>query len=90
MFIVIAHHHLSRSDLIKSSFHFFAYRADERDVTQVLWAQYMDIVENGQQIGLVDVDGNARPTWHAFHFYAQMPTERVVGPLPLLRMHSQG
>lgn len=46
---------------------------------QVLWAQYLDILENAQQIGLVDTAGNARPAWHAFHFYALMPIERVVG-----------
>ena len=57
--------------------------ADMTDLTQLLWAQYMDVLENGQQIGLVDVTGQARPSWHAFHFYAQMPTERVVSPSSL-------
>ena len=52
--------------------------AGETDVTQVLWAQYMDTANNDYQNGLVDVYGHARPAWHAFHFYAQMPTERVV------------
>lgn len=56
--------------------------ADQRDITQVLWAQGMDVVSNSQQIGLIDFAGRARPAWHAFHFYAQMPTERVVGCMP--------
>lgn len=42
----------------------------------------MDILSNGLQIGLIDFAGHARPAWHAFHFYAQMPTERVVSCMP--------
>ena len=50
---------------------------DQTDVTQVTWAQYMDITCcNGT--GLLDYYGNARPSWHSFKFWGDIPTERVV------------
>ena len=50
-------------------------------MTVVLWSKFMDVDETGPQMGLVDSNGQARPAWHAFHFYALMPEERVVWPL---------
>ena len=29
--------------------------------------------------GLLDYYGNARPSWHAFRFWGDIPIERVVG-----------
>lgn len=50
---------------------------DQTDVTQVTWAQYMDVTCcNGT--GLLDYYGNARPSWHSFKFWGDIPTERVV------------
>ena len=52
---------------------------DQTDVTQVTWAQYMDVTCcNGT--GLLDYYGNARPSWHSFKFWGDIPTERVVPP----------
>jgi len=61
---------------------------DQTDVTQVTWAQYMDITCcNG--VGLLDYYGNARPSWHSFKFWGDVPTERVVTPpLPALKTTS--
>ncbi len=28
--------------------------------------------------GLLDLDGNARPSWHSFRFWGDLPIERVV------------
>ena len=53
---------------------------DQTDVTQVTWAQYMDVTCcNGT--GLLDYYGNARPSWHSFKFWGDIPTERVVSLL---------
>lgn len=52
---------------------------DQTDVTQVTWAQYMDVTCcNGT--GLLDYYGNARPSWHAFRFWGDIPVERAVSP----------
>jgi hypothetical protein len=52
---------------------------EQTDVTQVTWAQYMDVTCcNGT--GLLDYYGNARPSWHSFRFWGDVPTERVVTP----------
>ncbi len=50
----------------------------ETDVTLLAWAQYMevDIASNGT--GLIDYWGNARPSWHAFRFWGDLPIERAV------------
>ena len=45
----------------------------------VHWAQYMDIFDNSDQIGLIDFNGNVRPAWWAFRWWADIPVERVVG-----------
>ena len=47
----------------------------------VHWAQYMDIFPTDDQIGLIDFDGNPRPAWWAFKWFADLPVERVVSPL---------
>ena len=57
---------------------------DQTDVTQVTWAQYMDIVCCDGQ-GLLDYYGNARPAWHSFKFWGDIPTERVVSRIQYLR-----
>lgn len=54
--------------------------AEETDLSMVHWAQYMDIFNTSDQIGLVDWWGNPRPAWWAFHWYAELPPERVVCP----------
>ena len=46
----------------------------------VHWAQYMDIFPTDDQIGLIDFDGNPRPAWWAFKWFADLPVERVVSP----------
>lgn len=45
---------------------------------QVHWAQYMDIFNTDDQIGLLSYNGNPRPAWWAFKWYADLPEERVV------------
>ena len=45
------------------------------------WAQYMDVEDNDSQIALVDYNSNARPAWHAFNYWGDIPTERVVRAL---------
>ena len=57
---------------------------DQTDVTQVTWAQYMDIVCCDGQ-GLLDYFGNARPAWHSFKFWGDIPVERVVSHTDCLR-----
>ena len=55
---------------------FVAYLA-QTDVSQVTWAQYMEpSQQNGT--GLIDLNGNARPAWHTFRFWGDLPVERVV------------
>lgn len=55
----------------------FLYYLDQTDVSIITWAQYMEpVVNNGT--GLVDLDGNARPSWHSFKFWGDLPVERVV------------
>ena len=55
---------------------FVAY-LNQTDVSQITWAQYMEpSQQNGT--GLVDLYGNARPAWHAFNFWGDLPVERVV------------
>ena len=50
----------------------------ETDVTKLTWAQYMEVDEPGNGTGLVDYYGNARPSWHSFKFWGDLPTERKV------------
>ena len=55
---------------------FVAY-LNQTDVSQITWAQYMEpSQQNGT--GLIDLYGNARPAWHTFHFWGDLPVERVV------------
>lgn len=55
----------------------FLYYLDQTDVAMITWAQYMEpVINNGT--GLVDIDGNARPSWHSFKFWGDLPVERVV------------
>ena len=57
---------------------FVAY-LNQTDVSQITWAQYMEpSQQNGT--GLVDLYGNARPAWHTFRFWGDLPVERVVRP----------
>ena len=44
----------------------------------VHWAQYMDVIDNDEQIGLIDFWGRPRPAWWAFKWWAELPVERVV------------
>lgn len=60
---------------------------DQTDVTQVTWAQYMDIT-CCDGIGLLDFYGNARPSWHSFRFWGDIPTERVVSVLTVVTLYS--
>lgn len=53
--------------------------AEETDLAQAHWAQYMDILDNSEQIGLIDYRGNPRPAWWAFRWFAELPVERTVG-----------
>lgn len=54
----------------------FLYYLDQTDVAMITWAQYMEpVINNGT--GLVDIDGNARPSWHSFKFWGDLPVERV-------------
>ena len=57
---------------------------DQTDVTQVTWAQYMDLVCCDGQ-GLLDFYGNARPAWHSFKFWGDIPVERIVSHTHCLR-----
>ena len=50
----------------------------ETDVTKVTWAQYMEVDVAGNGTGLVDYYGNARPSWHSFKFWGDLPIERKV------------
>ena len=52
----------------------------ETDMTKLTWAQYMEVDVAGNGTGLMDYWGNARPAWHSFRFWGDMPTERVVSP----------
>lgn len=52
--------------------------AEETDLSMVHWAQYMDIFNTSDQIGLVDYGGNPRPSWWAFRWFSELPVERVV------------
>lgn len=50
----------------------------ETDVTKLTWAQYMEVDVAGNGTGLVDYWGNARPSWHSFRFWGDLPIERMV------------
>ena len=55
----------------------FLVYLDQTDVSQITWAQYMEpSQQNGT--GLIDLYGNARPAWHTFRFWGDLPVERVV------------
>lgn len=55
----------------------FLYYLDQTDVSMIAWAQYMPpVTDNGP--ALIDLEGNARPAWHSFKFWADLPVERVV------------
>ena len=53
-----------------------ALYAEETDLAQAHWAQYMDVFDNSAQIGLIDFQGNPRPAWYAFKWFAELPVER--------------
>lgn len=62
----------------------------ETDVTKLTWAQYMEVDVAGNGTGLVDYWGNARPGWHSFRFWGDVPIERTVTPLfPSLQCYEQ-
>ena len=50
-------------------------------VLQVHWAQYMEVDVASNGTALLDYQGNARPAWHAFKFWGDLPIERAVRPL---------
>ena len=50
----------------------------ETDVTLLAWAQYMEVDVASNGTGLIDYWGNARPSWHAFRFWGDLPIERAV------------
>ena len=50
----------------------------ETDVTKLTWAQYMEVDMHGNGTGLLDYWGNARPSWHVFRFWGDLPIERMV------------
>jgi len=54
----------------------------ETDVTKLTWAQYMEVDMHGNGTGLIDYWGNARPSWHSFRFWGDLPIERMVSPPP--------
>ncbi len=50
----------------------------ETDVTKLTWAQYMEVDMHSNGTGLLDYWGNARPSWHTFRFWGDLPIERMV------------
>ena len=52
----------------------------ETDVTKLTWAQYMEVDMHSNGTGLLDYWGNARPSWHTFRFWGDLPIERMVSP----------
>ena len=44
----------------------------------VHWAQYMDVRDDSDQIGLITYKGQPRPAWWAFRWFSELPAERVV------------
>ena len=55
----------------------FLYYLDQTDVSMIAWAQYMPpVTDDGP--ALITFEGNARPGWHSFKFWADLPVERVV------------
>ena len=55
----------------------FLYYLDQTDVALITWAQYMEPSTNNGT-GLIDLAGNARPAWHSFHLWGDIPVQRVV------------
>lgn len=49
----------------------------QTDVTKVHWAQFMEVDVASNGTGLVDFQGNARPAFHAFRFWGDLPIERA-------------
>ena len=61
-------------------------RAEETDLAQAHWAQYMDVLNTTAQIGLASFLNKPRPAWWAFKRYAELPVERVVSFAPALQL----
>ena len=57
----------------------FVWLLGESDVTKVHWAQYMEVDVASNGTALLDYQGNARPAWHSFRFWGDLPIERAVG-----------
>ena len=62
----------------------------ETDVTKLTWAQYMEVDMHSNGTGLLDYWGNARPSWHTFRFWGDLPIERMVSLQHLLMSRKAG